>query len=129
MTTDRMSRVTIAVIAAVLPTLAGAANLSFLKNTPYYYFTEQDLQLMFDTANQVLNDPNPTVVREWSNPKNKYSGKVEGLGSVKSTDGLQCRKLRIWTQAKGLENLATYPVCKTAQGEWQLSSGRELVKQ
>jgi hypothetical protein len=51
------------------------------------------------------------------------------MGSFKSTDGLQCRKLRIWTRARGVENIATYPVCKTEQGDWQLSSGRELVKE
>jgi hypothetical protein len=59
-----MPRIVIAFIAAVLPALAGAAGLGFLKNTPLYYFTEQDLQLMFETANRVLNDPDPTTVRE-----------------------------------------------------------------
>lgn len=128
MTASVICRTAIAAITVALPTFAGAAGLGFLKNTPLYYFTEQDLQLMSDAANVVLNDPDSTTVREWSNPKNKYSGKVEGLGSFKSTDGLQCRKLRIWTQARGVENIATYPVCKNVQGQWQLSSGRELVQ-
>lgn len=129
MATKLISSVAIAALAVASPTLVGAAGLGFLKDTPLYYFTEQDMQLMFDTANSVLNDPDPTALREWVNPKNKYSGKVESLGAFKSTDGLPCRKLRVWTQARGIENTAIYPVCKTSQGEWQLSSGRELVKE
>lgn len=122
-------RLVIAVIVASLPVPAGAAGLGFLKNTPLYYFTQKDMQLMIDTAKAVLDDPNELAVREWANPKNKYSGKVEGLGSFKSGDGLACRKLRISTQAKGIENAAVYPVCKTVDGEWRLAAGKHLVKE
>jgi hypothetical protein len=115
-------------IAVAMPGFAIAAGLGFLNNTPLSYFTEQDLQLMRDAAASVLDDVNPQAVREWTNPANKYSGKIEGLGSFRSSDGFRCRKLRITTQAKGIESAATYPVCKTAKDEWQLASGKELVK-
>ncbi|HEY4369645.1 MAG TPA: hypothetical protein VGN07_20595 [Steroidobacteraceae bacterium] len=116
--------------------LSSAAGLGFLGNTPLSYFTAQDKQLISDTVNLVLADSNPATAREWLTSTDsysgkypgKYSGKVEGLGAFKSTDGLQCRKIRISTQAKGIESAAVHPACRTASDDWQLASGRTLEK-
>lgn len=122
-------RLVIAIIAASVPMLSSAAGLGFLNNTPLSYFTEQDFQLMRAAVQAVLEDPDPATVREWRNPQNQYSGKIEGLGAFKSANGLQCRKLRVSTQAKGVESAATYPVCRDASNEWHLASGKELTKE
>ena len=119
----------IAIAAAGLPMLSAATGLGFLNNTPLSFFTQQDFDLMRDAVKTVLEDPNPTTVREWLNPKNQYSGKIEGLGAFQSSDGLPCRKLRVSTQARGIESAATYPVCRTASDEWQLASGKKLIKE
>lgn len=116
------------VAAALLPLAASAAGLGFLRRTPLYYFTDSDLKLMSDTALEVLNDSDPTAQREWSNPRSGFSGKIQGLGRFKSSDGQDCRKLRIWNQARGIEGESTFPVCRRAGGDWQLASGKELVK-
>ncbi|HEY4370073.1 MAG TPA: hypothetical protein VGN07_22775 [Steroidobacteraceae bacterium] len=116
-------------LALVLPLACGAAGLDFMKNTPLAYFTDADMQMLRDATKSVLDDPDPRAVREWVNPANKYSGKAEGLGAFKSSDGLRCRKVRISTQAKGIESMATYPMCKTIHDEWQLASGKQLEKE
>jgi hypothetical protein len=128
MTTHTRSGIAFLAIAASLPVLANAAGLGFLKNSPMYYFTDEDMKMLYDTAKTVLNDPDPTAARDWVNPKSKYSGKIESLGAFKSTTGLKCRKVRVSTQAKGIDNVAIYPVCQTADGQWKLASGLEPGK-
>ena len=125
------TRIGSALIAAavLLPLAAPAAGLGFLRRTPIYYFTDGDLKLMSDAALQILNGSDPSAQREWNNPKTGYSGKVQGLGRFKSSDGLDCRKLKLWNQAKGIEGESTFPVCRSAGGEWQLASGKELTQQ
>ena len=105
-----------------------AAGLGFLKNSPIYFFTQADLDLMNETALAVLNDSDPEASKEWSNSKTGYSGRVQSLGRYRSSDGEDCRKVKVWNQAKGLQSEAIYPVCKTASGDWQLASGKELTK-
>lgn len=117
----------IAMICLALPPVVSAAGLRFLKDSPLTYFTAEDRKMMQEAAYAVLDDPDAAAVREWKNPKNEYSGKVEGLGEFHSADGLRCRKIRILTRARGTENVTIYPVCKTEKGEWQISSGRELT--
>lgn len=115
--------------AVLLPLTAPAAGLGFLRRTPLYYFTDGDLKLMSDAALEILNGNDPNAQREWRNPKTGFSGKIQALGRFKSSDALECRKLKLWNQAKGIEGESTFPVCRSAEGEWQLASGKELTKQ
>jgi hypothetical protein len=122
--------VPLAVVAGLSLGFAGntdAANLSFLKHTPLHWFTDEDFRLMNEAAAFVLNDQDPLAKREWTNPGNGYSGWAQGGGSFKSDDGLECRKLRIWTQAKGVESNDVYPVCRDSSGRWRLASGKNLT--
>ncbi len=113
-------------MAAAAP--AGAAGLGFLKETPLYYFGDADRKLMNTAVLAVLNDDNGEAAQEWSNPRNGYSGKVQGTGKFKSADGLDCRKLKIWMQAKGVESESLYPVCRDKGGDWRLAAGKELTR-
>ena len=119
-------------LSAVLTTLAvvpaQAAGLGFLKETPLYYFGDADRKLMNTAVLAVLNDDNGEAVQEWRNPRNGYSGKVQGTGKFKSEDGLECRKLKIWMQAKGVESESLYPVCRADGDEWRLAAGKALTK-
>ncbi|HEY6644956.1 RT0821/Lpp0805 family surface protein [Povalibacter sp.] len=105
-----------------------AAGLGFLKETPLYYFGDADRKLMNEAVQAVLNDASGEAAKEWRNPRNGYSGKVQGTGLFKSEDGLDCRKLKIWMQARGVESESTYPVCRANGGDWRLAAGKELNK-
>jgi hypothetical protein len=125
-------RAFIVILSAILTTLAvvpaQAAGLGFLKETPLYYFGDADRKLMNTAVLSVLNDADGEAVQEWSNPRNGYSGKVQGTGKFKSEDGLECRKLKIWMQARGVESESLYPVCRVDGGEWRLAAGKALTK-
>ena len=114
--------------ASVLPVSSHAAGLGFLKETPLYYFTPADNKLMNEAVFAVLNDSDAQARREWTNPKNGYSGRVQGTGHFKSADGLECRKLKLWTQARGVESETLVPACRDSKGQWRIASGMELKK-
>lgn len=103
-----------------------AAGLGFLKETPLYYFGDADRKLMNAAVLTVLNADDGHSAQEWRNPRNGYSGKVQGTGKFRSEDGLDCRKLKIWMQARGVESESLYPVCRVSGGEWRLAAGKQL---
>ncbi len=118
----------VAVLMTVAAAPAFAAGLGFLKETPLYYFGDADRKLMNAAVLAVLNDDNGEAMQEWSNPRNGYSGKVQGTGKFTSSDGLDCRKLKIWMQARGVESESLYPVCRDSGGKWRLAAGKELSR-
>lgn len=117
----RLRAIVVVLLSALTSTLAAAAGLGFLQETPLAYFTDRDRELLREAATAVLKDPDAAAVREWMNPQNNYSGKIEGLGAYTASDGAPCRKLRISTQARGVQNVASYSVCRTADGDWKIA--------
>lgn len=111
-----------------LPAVVAAAGAAFLKDTAMADLTDADLKLQNETAISVLEDPASDASKEWNNPNSGSSGRSESLGNFKSDDGLHCRKLRLWTQAKGIESRFAFPVCKGEDGTWFIASGKKLSK-
>lgn len=111
-----------------LPTLSKAATLDFLENTAISFLKQADIELQRDTALSVLESGDPRSTQEWKNAASGYSGRVQGLGAFNSDDGLVCRKLKIWTQAEGVESEFVFPFCKDASGEWFIASGKRLSR-
>ncbi|HEY5806695.1 MAG TPA: RT0821/Lpp0805 family surface protein [Povalibacter sp.] len=125
-----MKNIRVALMSAaliLLPSISHTAGLGFLNNAPISYFTDADLKLMHGAVLEVLNDADGTTVREWKNPSTGYSGKVQGMGKFRTADGLDCRKIKVWNQAKGIESESVYPVCRAAGADWRLASGKELL--
>lgn len=112
----------------VLPTLAQAATLDFLENTALSFLKQADMELQRDAALRALENGDPRSTQEWKNAASGYSGRVQGLGAFNSDDGLACRKLKIWTQAEGVESEFVFPFCKDASGEWFIASGKRLSR-
>jgi surface antigen len=118
-------------LAAAIWLFAGAVqanNLGFLKNTVAALLTDEDRELQRAAMTAVLDDDNPTTQKEWKNSQSGHSGSIRSLGNYRSEDGLHCRKLKIANLADGLKNEATYPACKTPEGEWIVASGKKLTK-
>jgi hypothetical protein len=105
-----------------------AAGAMFLQDTAHAALTEEDKKLQHDNAISVLNGEDANGSKEWSNPKTRSSGRSQSLGNLKSEDGLHCRRLRLYTNAKGVESQLTFPVCKNVGGDWFIASGMKLTK-
>ena len=115
------------VLLAILSTPLLAANAGFLKDTALAYLTDEDRRLQTDTAISVLDNADATAAKDWKNPKTGSSGRSESLGNFRSQDGLRCRKLRLSTTARGIDSQFSFPVCKSAAGEWFIASGKQLT--
>lgn len=109
------------VLAACVPVVGSAGNLSFLKNSPISYFNAEDISLMMKAAEAALNDQDEQAKRAWQNPATGNSGEIQVLRSFKRADGALCRKLQVSNLAKKtVEGRASYPVCKGSDGTWAI---------
>jgi hypothetical protein len=111
-----------AVVCAVIALPAGAVNLSFLGNSPLSFFQPADVDLMRKNAQQVLDSTQPSAKQAWSNPKTGASGFAQVTGQFTTADGTQCKRLRIFNKAGGVEGEATYPVCKYSDRGWVINA-------
>lgn len=118
----------VSLFACILAISANAASAGFLQDTGHAFLSEEDGALQVEAAMKVLEDTDPRTSRQWRNPKSGSSGRAQGLGNLRSDDGLHCRQLRLWTQAKGVESQFAFPVCKGSDGEWFIASGKKLSK-
>lgn len=112
---------------ATLAPVCGAQTLTFLQDTPAVALTDEDRKLQLDAGIAVLSDRDPRLIKAWSNPATGHSGSFQGLGNLRSEDGLHCRKIKILTEAAGRKNQMVVPVCLTEQGDWMFASGKKLT--
>jgi hypothetical protein len=124
----RVARSTATLMLAMLACVCGAQNLTFLQDTPGVTFNDEDRKLQLDAAIAVLSDPNPRLSKEWKNPATGHSGSFQGLGNLRSEDGLHCRKIKILSEGEGRKNQMVLPVCQTAEGDWMFASGKQLTQ-
>jgi hypothetical protein len=103
------------------PLLAGASNLSFLDKATVSKFKEQDVKLLMETVDKVLASTDPKAALSWSNPKTGNSGDIATVGQFTSTDGHQCKRLRVLNRAKTMENTAEHTVCSVPERGWLLN--------
>jgi hypothetical protein len=116
----------ILIISASNQALAG--NETFLSDTAIAALTEADRKLQLDAVLSVLESTDAKAAKEWQNPQTGSSGRSESVGNFKSDEGLHCRKLRLFTQSRGIDSQFAFPVCKNASGEWFIASGMRLTR-
>lgn len=111
-----------AIALAMISTAAFAGNLSFLTGAPISRFTDEDVSLMTQNAEQVLDSESPVAKHEWSNPRTGAAGFAEARGHFTATNGRLCKRLRVSNRAKGIATAseATYTICKHEDRGWTL---------
>jgi surface antigen len=97
-----------------------AFNLSFLSNSPVFYFTDADWKLSTETATRALNTGRDNVKMEWSNPKSGAHGYVMPFNTT-IKNGNKCRRMRIFNEAHEVTGQATYLFCKI-DNDWKVLS-------
>jgi surface antigen len=118
----------IALACGVMPMRVAALNPTFLGNTPLNFFQPDDFALMKKTAEQVLESAQSNAKQSWSNPKTGASGFAQVTGQFTTADGTQCKRVRIFNKAGGLESVATYPVCKYSDRGWVINADAKPAK-
>lgn len=100
-------------------TAAQAFNTSFLDYSGMSNFTSADWKISEDSAVAALDRGKDNVKAYWHNPHSQASGYVIPFNTT-HRQGVTCRDLVIFNQARDVTDKATYHFCKL-QGEWRIT--------
>jgi hypothetical protein len=106
-----------AALAAALAAPASATNWNVFKDTPITRMSAKDLSAYKAAVIQTLDkgEDGRTVI--WSGEEQGVRSQLTPLKSYE-IEGLNCRDIRIETEAKELVARGTYTLCKDAKREW-----------
>lgn len=99
---------------------ADASNLGFLNDSPSARFSEADFRLLEAAALELLKDGVKGNVKQWSNPEATAAGKLTVIDVFKSSEGFSCKTILFENRAGQRQGRATYPICETRPGDWQI---------
>ena len=104
-------------------TLAFAqSNLGQLNDAPSAKFTAQDFELFWAAIDEVSAGKTPGTTKSWDNPATHNGGNIKLLNVFTSTDGRNCRRLRVENYARSLKGSSTQKVCAHTDGTWLLDA-------
>jgi surface antigen len=115
-------RALLAVLAVPLAcsTPSQAANMWFMKDTPYGHFTKEDHKVFRTALREALEEGTEGQARSWSNPKTEAGGEITPLKSFERAK-MKCRRAALSSKAKGRSASGEYNFCRNAEGKWGLA--------
>jgi 17 kDa outer membrane surface antigen len=114
-------------LAAVLAGMCSAAafaqnSLGFLRDAPVGYFISDDFILMQTATSIVLSGTDRGISKSWHNPATGNSGSITLLASFTSTEGRDCKRLRVENHAEEISGSSTVTVCRFPDVGWLIDS-------
>ena len=95
-----------------------AANLGFLKDSPYFaQFTEEDRNIFHDALEHALNETKMKVPHHWKNPKTGAKGEIVVQQALAAPNNA-CRYVRVTNEAKARVGKGSYVFCRKPDGSW-----------
>lgn len=116
---------TVAILALSMSLAAVAfaqTNLGQLNDAPSAKFTPQDFELFWAAIDEVSASKKVGTIRNWENTATGNGGTVKLLNVFTSTDGRDCRRLRLENYAKTLKGASIQKVCAHTDGTWLLDA-------
>lgn len=115
-------------LAALLLLAGGAAgpvaaqtNLGDLRDAPSAKFQPGDFDMLWATIDEVSRGKVGDA-RSWENTATGNGGTIKLLKVFKSTDGRDCRRVRMDNHAKSIKGSTKQTVCSTPEGKWMLDA-------
>ncbi|HSW70624.1 MAG TPA: hypothetical protein VLH77_01435 [Gammaproteobacteria bacterium] len=106
---------TLSLLTSLLLVFPGHAfYMNFFRNTPLYYFTQQDSDMANAAVYKALTSAKDGQKIQWRNPATD----AFGYALPSQTKGT-CRNLEIFNSAKRLTSKTQYKFCKI-KGEWKI---------
>jgi hypothetical protein len=116
-------RAAAAVLAGIVSTAAFAQNsLGFLRDAPVGYFISDDFALMQTATSTVLRGTDRGTTKSWHNPTTGNRGSITLLASFVSTEGRDCKRLRVDNYAEEISGSSVVKVCRFPDGGWLIDS-------
>jgi hypothetical protein len=104
------------------PVALAQTNLGDLRDAPSGKFTPRDFDMLWAAVDDVSRGKTIGAVKKWENTATGNGGVIKLLDVFTSTDGLDCRRLRIDNHAKSLKGSTKQVVCANADGKWMLDA-------
>jgi surface antigen len=98
------------------------SGLGFLHDAPVGYFTSEDFALMQTATSSVLSSTDRGATKTWQNPATGNSGSITLLASFTSTEGRDCKRLRVENHTTEISGSSTVKVCRFPDGGWLIDS-------
>jgi len=105
------------------PVALSQTNLGDLRDAPSGKFTPQDFDMLWAAVDEVSRGKVIGAVKKWENAATGNGGAIKLLDVFASTDGRDCRRLRIDNHAKSLKGSTKQIVCADPEGKWMLDAG------
>ena len=93
-----------------------------VQESPSAKFTPQDFDQFWATIDTVSNDKVTGMAKKWENSANGNGGSIKLLRVFTSTDGRDCRRLKVENHAKTLKGVSNMTVCANPQGKWLIDA-------
>ncbi|HEU5134810.1 MAG TPA: DVU3141 family protein [Steroidobacteraceae bacterium] len=103
------------------PVAVAQVNLGELRDAPSAKFTARDFEMLWATVDEVSR-AKPGTVKKWANADTGSGGAIKLLKVFTSTDGRDCRGLRIDNYARSLKGSSKQIVCADPEGKWMLDA-------
>src|SRR5882672_376523 len=111
------------IFAAIMCCAANAqSGLGFLHDAPVGYFTADDFALMQTATSAVLNSTDRGATKTWQNPATGNYGSIRLLAAFTSTEGRDCKRLRVDNHTPEISGSSTVKVCRFPDGGWLIDS-------
>jgi surface antigen len=102
--------------------LAGAQNLSFLRESPIGWMDEADQAVLTAAVDALLEQPDDTIV-DWANPDSTAHGRLK-VFETHEDYGTTCRNIKMRIEAKGRKDGGVVRLCKADDGKWKFAPSR-----
>jgi hypothetical protein len=104
------------------PLVFAQSNLGQLRDAPSAKFTPQDFELFWAAVDEVSASKKAGTTKSWENPATGNGGTIKLLSAFTSTDGRDCRRLRVDNHSRSLKGASTQHVCAHRDGTWLLDA-------
>jgi hypothetical protein len=113
---------TLFVAGALASQTLAQSNLGELRNAPTSKFTPQDFEMFWAAVGDISLDKKVGDVKTWENSATGNGGKLKLLNVFTSTDGRDCRRLKVDNYSKKLKGSSKQIVCASPDGKWLLDA-------
>jgi hypothetical protein len=117
-------------VAAMVALSVGAASMSLaqtnlgdLRDAPSGKFKPEDFEMLWAAVDEGSRGKTIGAVKTWENAATGNGGAIKLLNVFTSSDGRDCRRLRVDNHAKSLKGSTKQIVCADPEGKWVLDAG------
>jgi surface antigen len=89
---------------------------------PSAKFNADDFRMQREAQDVVLASTDIGTTRSWENPATGNSGQIQLLRTFQSSDGRECKRIRITNQAGPTKGVSTMNMCRSGAGPWRIDS-------